>query len=131
MIGMYGSGVAPAIARGAADAAQEGAGSSLALSQVKDIATTAIDIAQEVSATPIQRAAVLRAQLQAAVLEQRPLSTILELQAKVAAADRQVQVYLAGEQSSREWANLGKIALAMGIGVGGALMLLLATRAFR
>lgn len=131
MMGMWAGGQDAAIARGVAESVQAGDASSISLAQAKDITTTAIQIAQEVTGNPIQRAAVLRAQLQTAIVEQRPLSTILELRAKVAAADRQVQAYMLGEQSSQEWANLGKIGLAVSIGVGAALMLLLATRAFK
>lgn len=127
----FGAGSDAAIARGVSDSVQRGDATSFSLQQAEQITSSAIRIAQEVQGSPIQRAAVARAKLQTAILEQRPLSTILELQAKVAAADRGAQVYQAGEASSQEWSNLGKIALAVGIGVGASVMLLVATKAFK
>ena len=129
-VGVYGSGTDAAVARGVSEAIQTDS-TSLSLQQAREIATTAIQIAKDVQGSPIQNAAVMRAKLQTAILEQRPLSTILELKAKVAAADRQAQVFQAGEASQQEWSNLGKIALAVGIGVGASAMLLLATKALK
>lgn len=90
----------------------------LTTQQVAELTRLGIDIAQDVTGTPYKRYEVARAELQVAIAEGRPLSTITEKQAKLAAAYKAVQEYEATQASRWEWTNLGKTGAAVGIGVG-------------
>jgi len=84
----------------------------------------------EATTDPYQRYEVLMArakQLRAMGLEGR--AQILEARARGAA--RKIGLRTEAEESTREWRSLGKTGVSIGIGVGGALMVLLLVMAFR
>lgn len=105
--------------------------SVLTLDQIGDLAVVGGRVAQELTGGgPIQRAQVLRAQLSTALARGAPLRVIQDLQAKVSAADRQAQMHIESEQARRTWRTIGMVAAAVGIGVGGLVVLNLARKGF-
>ena len=70
------------------------------------------------STDPYRQAGILRAQLQDALARGKSAKTIGELQARLSAAERQIALRSESERSSRDWSNLGKIGLTVGIGIG-------------
>lgn len=75
---------------------------------------------------PVRDAARLRAELETEIARGGSLERINELRWQLAAAERAVTVQREGEQSTREWRALGKLAASAGvlILVGGALYVL-------
>ena len=107
------------------------AGSSLSYEQIYTLAPTIARTVAEATGSPAQRAAVLRAQLQTAIAEGRPLRTVNELRARVAAADQEAQAYAATQQRVGEWAELGKAFVGAGIALFGVTGLAIMVRTFR
>lgn len=80
---------------------------------------------------PRRQVGVLSAKLQTAIAQGRPQSVILELQAKLSAAQHAVREEEEFDRSRRAISNLAKIGIVTGIGVGLSLILLLLRRAYR
>lgn len=81
---------------------------------------------------PYKKAEVLRVRIaRAKASGVAPAWYIANLEAKLRAAERQLALEQSDIQSTSEWSTLGKVGLATGVAVGGALIILLLSGASR
>ncbi len=95
--------------------------------EIQQLTTIGINVAQDLMGTPYQRLERAQADLQLAVMQGAPLAKVMDIQARLTAAQRAVAEYEATQQSRWEWSNLGKVF----VGSGVLLMFALTWRALR
>lgn len=96
------------------------------------LATIAAPIIGAVSGgDPITKAAVATADYKAGLVRGASVGTLAVLKAKMDAANYNAQQAMISQDSTREWATLGKTGVITGIGVGVAVIVLLVVSAFK
>jgi len=110
--------------------AEEEAGGGGMVSLLQEYAPAVRLFAEQVS-DPVRKAAILRAELERAIARGAPAYKIRKLQAELAAAERQVQLRMEGEQSTRQFRVLAQVGLFTGVAIGGVVLLILLRKAIR
>ena len=82
-------------------------------------------------ADPAREYELLKVKLHNAKISGASLSTIRELEAKVASAKRRYEVQVSREKSSTQWSNIGKVAAVGGILVVAAIGLLVVVKTIK
>ncbi len=72
-------------------------------------------------ADPVRDVQLIESQLAAAKRRGASLAEIQEIEGKLQAAQRRMELTLAREKSSAQWSNIGKIASIAGIGLLGVI----------
>lgn len=86
---------------------------------------------REITQDPYKKMALAQVALDRAKAQGQPASVVAEKQAAYDSAMRQYEKSLATEQTIADFAFLGKVGLATGVGIGAAIMLFVLVKAFK